>query len=144
MIGNLINLRFRAHLLLGRDGQDEKTRCTLASLALRLYPRMSTKCSSMTLDWLAETSAAAIDIPQHRLRTIGSAPPSAIWTARCSSVTSGLEVPRQLIVASLILCRRSFFHFLNRDNRMSVSPSCSHFGCDPNRLHQLFLRGAVP
>ena len=50
----------------------------------------------MTLDWLAETRAAAIDIPQHRLRTIGSAPPSAIWTARCSSVTSGLEVPRQL------------------------------------------------
>jgi hypothetical protein len=33
--------------------------------------------SLMTLDWFAESRAAGIDIPQHRLRTAGSAPPSA-------------------------------------------------------------------
>ena len=98
----------------------------------------------MTLDWLAESRAAAIGIPQHRLRTVGSVPPSATWTARYSSVTRGPEIQGNRVVASLILRRRSFFHFLNCENRMSVSPSCSHFSCDPDRLHQLFLRGAVP
>ena len=47
-------------------------------------------------------------------------------------------------VASRIRCRVSIFHFLNREKRVSISPSCSHFSCDPDRLHQLFLRGAVP
>ena len=98
----------------------------------------------MTLDWFAESRAAGIDIPQHRLRTVGSIPPSAL-TLRYSSVTrSRPEIEGNRVVASRIRRRRSFLHFLNCENRMSVGPSCSHFSCDPDRLHQLFLRGAVP
>src|SRR3546814_2196384 len=37
---------------------------------------------------------------------------------------------------------REVFHFLDRQHRMSISSACAHFGCYPDRLDQLLLRGA--
>ena len=40
-------------------------------------------------------------------------------------------------------CSRNLLHFFNRQHGMGVGAACAHLRGNPNRLHQLLLRGAL-
>ena len=66
-------------------------------------------------------------------------PLQAARTALCcppTSCTLGRNCSRGL-------CSRNPLHFFNRQHGMGVGAACAHLRGNPNRLHQLLLRGAL-